>query len=361
MKLLIVPLLLVMAFVPLAFSQGYGTSAITLSTYNATVLQGSQYTLQYTIKLYSGSTWGTSISLENASALSAKGISASFSNAYGDPPYSGTMTISVASSTQARNYTLNIVATGDDPSIAPAVLHLTVQNLSTVATSVQSTSPTTIQKVAAPLLTTVNSVTSFVNGTRGATVALVNDSIVALIRPGTYVLSGNVMYDNYNFTLALFSVSNIGSPPNESQYTPVGAYAFEVNGKISPQIEFVNASGKPYAIISTVKAGQNTTSWTFLGGAFNGTAYVGGKYAFADNWMHVNSTTMINNVFVKPVMWIFESHVPTTVPSTVTTTSLPTTTKPPAYSSSEYTYVYIIIAIIAVIALVYAYTKLRKH
>ncbi|MEM3744838.1 MAG: hypothetical protein QW759_03295 [Candidatus Micrarchaeaceae archaeon] len=364
MKMLILPLLLVLALMPLAFSQGYGTSKIELSTSNITVVQGASSPLQYTVKLYNGSTWGTTISIENSSTLAASGISISLSNTYADPTYSGTATVSASNSARPGNYTAYFVATGDDPSVSAAALRITIASpvVSTVTTTVATT---TLQHQITPKLILVNSTTAFVNGTKGALLSLADNAIVAYIRPGTYVLYKNATYKDYNFTLDIFLVSNLGSPPNESQYIPVGAYAFEVNGNISPSFEFVNASGKPYAVISTVKAGTSITSWTFLGGTFNGTTYVGGNYAFADVWLHKNSTTMTNDAFVNPVVWIFEGRISAPATSSATTsiatTIAPTTTIPAKVSYSVSTYAYIIIAIIIIVILAYVYSRLRRR
>lgn len=153
--------------------------------------------------------------------------------------------------------------------------------------------------------------------------------------------------------MVLMASSNVTSPPNISNYRPGGAYAFEVNGLITPSIEFVNSSGKPYPVISTVKANYSTTTWTFLGGTFNGTAYKGGKYAFADVWNHTNATTMVNTQFFKPVVWVFESNVSASIPATTstipTTTNTTATTTPPPPSSPSYTGYYIIVTVVVVI------------
>ncbi len=222
----------------------------------------------------------------------------------------------------------------------------------------------------------VNSSTQLVNGNAGATVSVANNSITATVRPGTYVMIGNSILKQYNFTLALFSVYGVSSPPNESYYVPVGAYAFAVNGRISPLIEFVNASGKPMPIISTVmvKPNMNITSWTFLGGTFNGTAYNGGKYAFADTWKRINSTAITNTAFFKPVMWVFELYTKpsnststapqqtSTVQSTVQSTIAPSTTTPSTAQQAQSSSSYIIlgIAVVLIIAIALAYAKLKK-
>ncbi|MGC8496032.1 MAG: hypothetical protein ACP5MX_02395 [Candidatus Micrarchaeia archaeon] len=318
MKHVVLLLLFVLIAMPAVFAQGYGTSEITLNATQVTLVQGASVKVQYSVKLYSGSTWGTTISLENSSALSSEGLSASFSNSYGDPTYTGIMTISASANAQPGNYVAYIEATGDDPSISPAILNINVESASPAI-------PTNLL----PKFVLINSSTKLVNGSTGVTVSVANNSITATVRPGTYVMIGNSILKQYNFTLALFNASGVPSPPNESYYVPVGAYAFAVNGRISPLIEFVNASGKPMPIISTVmvKPNMNITSWTFLGGTFNGTVYIGGKYAFADTWKRINSTAITNTAFFKPVMWVFELY---TKPNT---TSVPATQPQPAASS----------------------------
>jgi hypothetical protein len=94
---------------------------------------------------------------------------------------------------------------------------------------------------------------------------------------------------------------------------PIYTFAFEVNGQITLTITFVNASGKPQGILTYVYTapGVNWTSWTWLGGMFNGTVYIGGKYAFADHWTYFSNGTMMMT-FIKPVPWVLEA--PKTLP-----------------------------------------------
>ncbi|OWP54393.1 MAG: hypothetical protein B2I18_03745 [Cuniculiplasma sp. C_DKE] len=98
-----------------------GTSTITLGKSTVSVTPGTSATDSYTVNLASGSTWGTSLSSNSLS-----GFTISFSNSGGDPPYTGTMTVSVASSVSDGTYHIYVNATGDDPSSSPAVLSVSV-------------------------------------------------------------------------------------------------------------------------------------------------------------------------------------------------------------------------------------------
>ena len=98
-----------------------GTSSITLSKNSVSITPGSSTTDSYTVELSSGTTWGTSLSSNSLS-----GFTIGFSNSGGDPPYTGTMTISIASTVSDGTYHVYINATGDDPSSSPAVLSVSV-------------------------------------------------------------------------------------------------------------------------------------------------------------------------------------------------------------------------------------------
>ncbi len=131
-----------------SFAQtGYGTSSISLNATSASVAQAGAVSVAYTVNLASGSTWGTTLIVQNQAELSQSGISVSISNPNGDPPYSGTATITTSQSTPAGAYSVTFAATGDDPSTAPADFLLTVSSAATTApasigpnTTVQSTS-----------------------------------------------------------------------------------------------------------------------------------------------------------------------------------------------------------------------------
>jgi len=141
--------------------------------------------------------------------------------------------------------------------------------------------------------------------TRGEPAVLQVGNIITIVQPGTMAETPTANLTTFNFTLVLFSVQGVFSPPS-TNLVPLYAYAFEVNGQITPAISLVNnVTGKPEAPISVVAAPNTWTSWTWLGGTFNGSAYVGGKYVFPNPWIYGNGV-MVNTVFFKPVIWIFE-------------------------------------------------------
>lgn len=129
--------------VPFAVTYGYGTSSISLSQSSGTVATGASTSVNYTVNLASGNTWGTSLSVTDQAQLTSAGISTSLSNPNGDPPYSGVLTINVGSSTSGGTYQVTLAATGDDPSTSPATFTLTVPGSSGGTTSTGGTTPTT--------------------------------------------------------------------------------------------------------------------------------------------------------------------------------------------------------------------------
>lgn len=115
---------------------GYGTSKVTLTQYSVNISQGSSADIGFTISLFNGSYWGTSL----AESPSSSYISFTPSVSNSDPTYSGTLTISVAKGTPIGTYKFNVSATGDDPSIAPVQLTVNVLN-STKSTPPSVTPP----------------------------------------------------------------------------------------------------------------------------------------------------------------------------------------------------------------------------
>ena len=145
-----------------------------------------------------------------------------------------------------------------------------------------------------------------VNATMGAVLQVGN--IMVILKPGTYAkdLMTNQTYSVYNFSLVTFGNYGLFSPPNTS-LVPIYTFAFAINGQISPMWELVGPTGSPQAAITIVMGAPDTwTSWTWFGGTFNGTAYVGGSYKFADHWIYGNGF-MVNLQFVKPVLWVIMS------------------------------------------------------
>ena len=147
-----------------SFAQyGYGTSNITLSRYSVTMVNGGTAKINYSVNLASGSTWGTTLSVNDNNYLLSHGISTSLSKTLGDPTYTGVLDINVAPSTPKGVYQVVLQATGDAPSAHNTTLTLTIAapNSSTTtvimpssltnATTIASTvAPTTIATTVAP-------------------------------------------------------------------------------------------------------------------------------------------------------------------------------------------------------------------
>ncbi len=349
-------------------AQGIGTSQVVLANSTVSISQGSSTSFYYVVKLVSGTTWGTTLGVVNSKNLSSSGISVSLSQSYGDPTYSGVATIKASSLAAPGNYLVIFQANGDDPS-SPSNLTLTVLSAASSTTSnTPSNTITPTTSSATPTFKTISIASKMVNASSGASLSVQSGTIRAVIKPGTYALVNGTKEQIYNFSLISFSISNIASPPNTS-LIPGEAYAFAVNGRISPSISFVNASGANSPITSYVIAGPNTTSWTWFGGNYSNGTYTGGSYKFADTWQHPNSTTMVNTVFFKPVLWVFESPAPssskttsTGISSNVSSVSTVTTIAPsptPPSSSSTSTYLYVA-AVIVVIIVVVAAVALRS-
>jgi hypothetical protein len=155
---------------------------------------------------------------------------------------------------------------------------------------------------AEPELVPITMATVKVDAMTGATVRA--GPVIAVVRPGTYAMVGNTTLSVYNFSIVLYAVKNVGAAPDGG--VPTYAFAFAVNGQVSPAISFVDRSGKPRQIITVAYAPADWSSWTWLGykALPNGTL-VGGKYAFANVWHYVGGGVMVNIQFFKPVPWIF--------------------------------------------------------
>ncbi len=152
---------------PSVYAVGYGTSSITLSTtqLSFTLTGQRNAVINYTVNLASGNTWGTTLAVVNNNQLSAQGIMTSISNPSGDPPYSGTLTVSLAASATNGEYSIILAATGDDPSASNATVSLTVANPSTTVTTIASQSNGTVHGV----FTTINVTSTIPAATLGST------------------------------------------------------------------------------------------------------------------------------------------------------------------------------------------------
>jgi hypothetical protein len=136
--------------------QGIGTSEIIINSTTVSVNQGFSTNVTYTVKLVSGNTWGTDISVINQSTLASQGVTVQFSNNGQDPNFSGIATINTSSTTKPGDYVIQFIATGDDPSTSPTAITLTVngkQNTTTTKTNQTSTTQNTTKSINS---TTVN-------------------------------------------------------------------------------------------------------------------------------------------------------------------------------------------------------------
>lgn len=163
-------LLIALALVGTVSAAGYGTSSISVSPGAASITPGNSTTAGYTVSLASGGTWGTTLGVANNNQLASQGITVSLSDASGDPPFSGTMSIKAASSAALGNYTIVLQATGDDPSTNNATFQVTLlaPAASTITTTVANSSNVTksISVMTTLLPTTVAPVTSISTGTQ---------------------------------------------------------------------------------------------------------------------------------------------------------------------------------------------------
>ena len=235
-------------------------------------------------------------------------------------------------------------------------------NTTSPSTSFNTSSTSTVSTVPVATFQVISENNIAVNAITGGIVSV--PGIEEVIAPGTYALIGNNTVGAYNFSLILFNTKNVPSPNNNGTLTPSGAFAYAINGQITTAITLVNATKSPKAVTTYVTGNASTsTTWTFLGGTFNGTSYTGGKYAFADIWKQKNSTTMVNTQFIKPVMWVFEA---VKAPASSTAQPAPATTAPsnstataPSGSGTNQL-VYIAIAIVVITAAIHLFQKSKK-
>jgi len=172
----------------------------------------------------------------------------------------------------------------------------------TYVTQTVTQTATAPSQMAASALTPISSSTVSVEATKGATVRA--GPIIVVIRPGTYAKIGDQMLLRYNFSLVIYNVRNLAVAPDGG--VPVYAFAFAVNGLVSPSVTFVDAVGRPKPVITIVYAPRNWSSWTWLGYKTleNGTL-LGGGYAFVNKWHYLGGGVLVNIQFVKPVPWVF--------------------------------------------------------
>jgi hypothetical protein len=137
-------------------AQGYGTSMIVLSQTILNVTPGATASIDYTVELASGSTWGTTLVVTNAAQLQQQGITVNMSNPSGDPPYSGVLTVATSQTTGSRIYTITLAAIGDDPSQVNVELLVNVDPSAVTTTIAAPGQTTTVAQATSTVMTTVS-------------------------------------------------------------------------------------------------------------------------------------------------------------------------------------------------------------
>ena len=153
---------------PVASAYGYGTSSITLSQPVVNISAGGSASVGYTVNLASGSTWGTNLNVVNQAYLSSHGITASLSNAYAEPPFSGTLSIGVSQSTAYGTYSVILQASGDAPSASNATLTVNVPAPKTTKPASSNTTQNSTKPASSVTVTTANAVAVTAATTAGA-------------------------------------------------------------------------------------------------------------------------------------------------------------------------------------------------
>jgi hypothetical protein len=173
-------------------------------------------------------------------------------------------------------------------------------------TSIPISQDTIYYNLNQPIFKVIKETTVTVNASQGAILQAGN--IITLVQPGTYAaLPNGTLLSEYNFSLVIFSMQAVYPPALDFfNLTPTYAFAFAINGHISPLYSLVTASKIASPAITIVYGSDTWTSWTWFGGTFNGTAYIGGSYKFADTWIYGHNV-LVNDQFFKPVLWIFET------------------------------------------------------
>lgn len=174
-----------------------------------------------------------------------------------------------------------------------------LNNLNKTISSLNSTLST-------PMFKVIDEQTVTVSSSQGAIIRV--GPITTIVTPGTYAeLSSDNILSMYNFSLILLNVKSVPPPPGYyNNLTPAYAFAFAINGQITPSYSLVNSNKTPNPTITIVQAPDTWTSWTWFGGTFNGTVYTGGTYKFPNKWIYGNNL-MVNTQFYKPVIWILEA------------------------------------------------------
>ena len=115
-QLLLLALTVGLRVIPWAAGQDYGqgaaTSALTVELSTLTVDQGGTASVKVTVTLRSGKTGGTSLKAWDVPS----GMTIRFSPDTGNPPFTTTMSVAVASTATSGTHVVKIQATGGAPS-----------------------------------------------------------------------------------------------------------------------------------------------------------------------------------------------------------------------------------------------------
>ncbi|MGP6240135.1 hypothetical protein ACNF40_06965 [Cuniculiplasma sp. SKW4] len=237
-KTLVVGILFIIFFMSLTgISSGssIGSSTISLSSSSITVQQGSSQSVSYTVTLTSGTTWGTEIT-----ASSPTGISVSLSNPSGDPTFSGTADISVASSVSPGTYTVTFKATGDDPSTNSPSLSVQVTAVQKASGYSKITLAQDVVSLSASNETTIAYNVSLYNGTSGLTNLQYSGEgnlIISFSSPsgappfsGTMTVKGSSSASSGTYHIKIYAT---GSDPSISNATITVTYKSGASGSPS--------------------------------------------------------------------------------------------------------------------------------
>ena len=112
---------------------------------------------------------------------------------------------------------------------------------------------------------------------------------------------GEEIQDAYRFSIVLYSVDGVGPSPDGEE--PVFAFAFAVNGEVTPKYTFVDEQGNPKPLITIILDDEAYASWTWLGYEDMGGILANGEYRFRNVWLP-GDWYIVNTQFIKPVPWV---------------------------------------------------------
>jgi hypothetical protein len=302
LKKLGIPILILVSLllIPSIASAQYGLGDPKAVNYNVTITvnqssiavpPGATANLSYTVvQKGKGNGYQAFINVANYQQLANDKIYVTPSPQYGNPTYSGKIKINVGAGAATGNYTILLNGTGQE----------NTRNNTVIALFVGSSVP-----FKGPKMTLYGETSALSKSSIVTNISLTNQNGVTLhvsIPVGTYAEIDNKTYSQFNFTLATFNLTNV-TAPNPSQVAEYG-FAYEVNNQISQDIEFTNSTGSPKALTTKIGYPAYWTSWAWLGGSFNGSAYIGGDYVAQNTWTS-SGGTLTNTQFSRPIMWVF--------------------------------------------------------